>query len=702
MNWIQVVCKDGKRGIDMSEMNVNQENVMKQASGQPMEGNASPVPVVAPGQPIPIRIPKQDTEHTKRMKANFSFFGPVTFVYALFYTFCMYHNGSGVTFPFFVAGSLLFLCFSLSKLEISLKKGSSFYMISMMLLGVSTFCTSDARIIIFNKLGIFLLMMSLLLKQFYDTSQWKLGKYFLAIGELVFACLGELGRPFSDASAYFKKRDEKRSSRIGYVALGALIALPLVLVVWLLLASADVVFREMSRSVFQNANIGNVCNVVFRILFLYFFSYLLTAYLCKHTIKETVKDRRNSEPVLAITVTGMLSVMYLLFSGVQIVYLFLGKMQLPEGYTYAEYAREGFFQLLAVSILNLVIVLFVMSFFLESKVLKAVLTVMSFCTFIMIASSAMRMIIYIQYYYLTFLRILVLWSLVVLAFLFLGVIASIFKKRFPLFRYSMVVVTVLYLALSFLHPDYVIARVNLANVSAVQTVQAAETEGRGGFFRGNAYQDYRYLFHLSADAAPVVIPYLVSEGYDTNLFYEENVWEALGLPGENYGRKALDGYQYLADLQAETENFSLRTFNISRYMAIKKIAEYSSQVVPANFLENLMIQNDADVFFTRISYDIHINGHYIAAESMYQEEIDTYYVTTGDNGYCIDLGRWHLLEKEYPELKIHVTLTFDVEGEEYMVEQFLVADESGAFPETCVLSGDAAAGFEILPAGMTD
>ena len=37
--------------------------------------------------------------------------------------------------------------------------------------------------------------------------------------------------------------------------------------------------------------------------------------------------------------------------------LFLGKMQLPEGYTYAQYAREGFFQLLAVSILNLILVL---------------------------------------------------------------------------------------------------------------------------------------------------------------------------------------------------------------------------------------------------------------------------------------------------------------------------------------------------------
>ena len=83
---------------------------------------------------------------------------------------------------------------------------------------------------------------------------------------------------------------------------------------------------------------------------------------------------------------------------------------------------------------------------------------MSFCTFVMIASSAMRMVIYIRYYYLTYLRILVLWGLALLALLFVGVVVQILKEDFPLFRYHMAVVAVLYLALSFAHPDYIIAR----------------------------------------------------------------------------------------------------------------------------------------------------------------------------------------------------------------------------------------------------
>jgi hypothetical protein len=504
------------------------------------------------------------------MKDKFVFFGPVTFLYALFYAFCMFKNGSGITFPFFIAASLLYLCFTLSKLELTLKKGSAFYMVSMMLLAVSTFCTDDARIIVFNKLGIFLLMMSLLLHQFYDTSQWKLGKYLCSIGILVFASLGEIWRPFSDGSQYFKDGQGRKNKTLWYAVLGAVIAVPLVALVVELLSVADVVFRQMADALLDGINMGNVLNILVRILFIFFAAYMLTAFLCKRTLSEKVKDNRNGEPALAITINGMLTVIYLLFSGIQIIYLFLGKMQLPEGYTYAEYAREGFFQLLAVSILNLILVLISMSFFRESKGLRIILTLMSLCTFVMIASSALRMIIYIRFYYMTFLRILVLWALVLLFGLFVGVIINIYRDNFPLFRYSMAVVTVLYLVLSFSHPDYIIAAVNIA---------AEHTDRTDGFFLNEEpYQDYSYLSRLSADAAPVLIPYMAEQGYDLQAFYiQESAGELSIAERMRQGnlRRHLQGdfgYYYLKELQDSTDNFGIRTYNVSRYMALRQIA----------------------------------------------------------------------------------------------------------------------------------
>lgn len=501
---------------------------------------------------------------TQRMKENFGFFGPVTFLYALFYAFCMFKNGSGITFPFFVAASLLFLCFSLSKLGLTLKKGSAFYMISMMLLAVSTFCTDDGRIVFFNKAGIFLLMMSLLLHQFYDTGKWKLGNYLGNIFLMVFASVGEIYRPFADAGNYFKAGGGRKNKTVWYAVLGVILAVPLLMIVIALLASADAVFRQVTDTLLEGIRFGNTVNVVFRVVFLFMASYQLTAFLCRRSLSEEVKDHRKGEPVLAITVNGLLTMIYLLFSCIQIVYLFLGKMQLPEGYTYAEYAREGFFQLLAVGILNLVIVLFTLSFFRENRILKTILTIMSLCTFVMISSSALRMIIYIRFYYMTFLRILVLWGLALLFLLFVGIVVSIYSDKFPLFRYSTAVVTVLYIMLSFAHPDYIIAAVNVANAPQAVGQELTVNRAQGDFFLNDTlYCDYKYLRKLSADAAPVLIPYMERLGYDFNAFYLE----------EETGNYRIDGfgYYYLQKLQRSTENFGIRTYNVSRHMALGQI-----------------------------------------------------------------------------------------------------------------------------------
>ena len=582
----------------MSDLNqgIWAENIGNTAPKNNMEQTlAAGNTIAAPGM-IPTASPQNyavvqgrtapDTEETKRLKENYGFFGPVTFLYAVFYALCMYHNGSGVTYPFFVAGSLLLLYFSLSKLGTTLKSGSAFYMAAMLLLGISTFCTDDGRLIFFNKLGIFLLMMSLLLKQFFNTSGWKLGKYLASIGMTVVSCIGELDRLVKDGLRHRKEHGISINKKVWYALLGLIVAVPVLLAVLLLLASADVVFRQMTGNILVNIRLGNAIRITIRIVVVYFVTYALAAFLCKRNIKEEVPDRRKGEPVLAITVTGLLTLLYLLFCIVQIVGLFLGKMQLPEGYTYAMYAREGFFQLLAVSLFNLVIVLVCMSYFRESRVLKGILTAMSLCTFVMIASSALRMVIYIRFYYLTFLRILVLWSLAVLTLLFIGVLINIFRESFPLFRYSMAVVTVLYIVMSLAHPDYIIARVNVANAphenmswwTEEEAQQAADGFSQTDVFSGRfflasqPYHDYSYLAGLSADAAPVLISYLDELGYDMTAFEKDSAVayaDKISSDGVSWGKKDGFGYYWMERMQSRTESLGIRTFNISRYWVVK-------------------------------------------------------------------------------------------------------------------------------------
>ena len=259
-------------------------------------------------------------------------------------------------------------------------------------------------------------------------------------------------------------------------------------------------------------------------------------------MKEEVTDHRTLEPIIAIIVTAALSVLYLMFSVIQILYLFIGNMRLPDGYTYSSYAREGFFQLLAVCILNLMIVLICLYLFRENSVLKAILTIISGCTFIMILSSALRMLMYINRYNLTFLRIFVLWSLSVIFLLMAGVTISIYMHKFPLFTYSMVIVTVFYIGLSFSRPDYWIAKYNL-NPEHIEYLDDYDTRDSGN-----------YLGKLSADAAPILLneksnPYLAEH---PGLFSEENTYDELSWLRRYYYR--------MEDL---SEEMHIRNFNFS-------------------------------------------------------------------------------------------------------------------------------------------
>ena len=518
---------------------------------------------------------KPETEQTKKLRENFGFFAPFTLLYAAFYAFCMYKNASGITYPFFMAGSLIYMCVCFGKLTITLKKGSIFYMISIMLLAISTFCTDSSVMIGLNKTGIFLLIMSFILRQYYDTKKWKIGKFFTAICETFIVALGDIADPFIHAFGYFKTKKNKNMERSLLVLLGVVITLPIAAIILLLLGSADVVFRNILTEFTADINISDGVSIFFIVVFFFFGTYVLTAHLCKHTLNEEVSDRRKWQPVIGIVLNGMLSMIYVLFCGIQVMYLFMGNMVLPEGYTYAEYAREGFFELLTVGILNFIIVLVTMALFRNNGVLKGLLTIMSICTLIMIVSSTTRMIMYIRYYYMTFTRVLVLWTLLVLFLLFLGVIVSIYSEKFNLFHYCTVVVTIFYITLSFARPDYLIAKINVSALSQKENQTESQTDG---FFLGEGNVDMNYLIRLSADAVPVIAPVIADmEGDTTSLV---KTWKR-NLQGVGNYYDSYINYRTTRAMNVKEVNrlkaTDFRTFNLSRARADRTLSEYGFQ-----------------------------------------------------------------------------------------------------------------------------
>lgn len=535
-------------------------------NGNPYTGNPYP-------QSVSSIEKKPDTIYTQKLKEHFPFFSLGSLLYAVFYTFCLYKNASGITYPFFVAGTLYYFFFSMKKLGVPYKKDSIFYVISIILLGISNCFTNSDPILFLNKCGLFLFSFVLMIHTVYADINWNLPKYFSALAQTFGTVFTSVFRPLSDMFSYFDAKRHDKTDKKNYflpVMAGIAITIPVLLFVTVMLASADAVFSSIINRILVSFHFSALFEILFMILLVFFISYAVYAALCLKNIKEEAIDRRTCEPIIVIILTTTLSILYMVFSIIQILYLFIGNMQLPDGYTYSSYAREGFFQLLTVCILNLLIVLVCLYFFRENTLLKIILTIMSGCTFIMILSSSLRMLMYINRYNLTFLRIFVLWSLAVIFLLMAGVTVSIYMNRFPLFTYCTAVITILYLALSFAHPDYWIAKYNL-NPSHLEYLDEYDT-----------FDNRKYLSKLSSDAAPIILneeynPYLkeiVSHSNHLDIGNLLNNWENENPHNDKEADMAKELswiHIYYDDVKKLFENMYIRNFNFSIYRAGKHL-----------------------------------------------------------------------------------------------------------------------------------
>ena len=293
------------------------------------------------------------------------------------------------------------------------------------------------------------------------------------------------------------------------------------------------IFR-MPENLNISSVVGMVCMTLFGVLIIYGVFCAFASGGCR---KKEGKDR-NYEAVTGITFTVILAVVYVVYCCVQIYVLFLkNEGGLPDGVTYASYAREGFWQLLFVGIINLILVISVVYASQKNRILKMILTVICGCTFVMTISAMYRMFMYVHVYHMTFLRVLVLWFLILNLVMMTGVVIFIYKETFLLFRFITAVVSCGYILLSFLHPDYLAASYNIRTMEQMTAADAV------------------YMMETSSyDAAPALAKIDVGALDYTDGLYTESIVE-------NIHR------QYFRKAQQDIDSRSLREYNFSVWMA---------------------------------------------------------------------------------------------------------------------------------------
>jgi len=257
-------------------------------------------------------------------------------------------------------------------------------------------------------------------------------------------------------------KDKKVLFRVG---IGLLVSIPLLFIIILLLSSADMVFRDLFYFNFSQLAKHILVVLVISLYSICFFWALAKAIDGNVVSKyKKINWRRFLDPIVLITILGILNIVYCVFSVIQFRYLFSGV--LPSEYTYAEYARRGFFELVVVSLINFIIILIAVWFLKmdENKTLKAartLLTVLVCFTFIVLTSAFYRMVLYEQAYGFTYLRIFVQAFMVLLFLLFMLNTVFIWYERFPIIKACFIVTIVVYIALNFSNVDAIIARNNI-------------------------------------------------------------------------------------------------------------------------------------------------------------------------------------------------------------------------------------------------
>lgn len=237
--------------------------------------------------------------------------------------------------------------------------------------------------------------------------------------------------------------------RVLYVGLGLVISLPVLVIVIPLLSNADAGFQKLMMNSGMYIEKHFLFTFVRFILSLpvtfYLFGLVFGGFYRRNTDridKKRILSMEESVRVVpdAAMYTALIVVctVYLLFIGLQGKYLFSAFAGIrPEGFTYAEYARRGFFELCQTAALNLFLLLGANIFSRtqsdKNRGLLWLNVLLSVLTLLLITTAMSKMGMYIAAYGLTVKRILTMVFMIWMALVFILVIARQWKA-FPLTR----------------------------------------------------------------------------------------------------------------------------------------------------------------------------------------------------------------------------------------------------------------------------
>jgi hypothetical protein len=282
------------------------------------------------------------------------------------FDFLFWKQTFGINYAIFVALCLIGGFSLLWRNNQRAARGALWLIPLILFFAASTFVRAEPLTIFLGVLFTFFLM-GLMANTFTGGRwfQYGVADYFAGFLKLAGSVIA---RPISFNAEVQRELSEsgKQSSKTNFwaIARGVLIALPIVAIFAALLASADTIF---SNQLSAFLNLAKLSEYIFRLIYILVIAYALAGSFL-HAASQSTDEKLLGEdkPLVArflgftetAIVLGSVIVLFTAFVIVQFRYFFGGQANINiAGFTYSEYARRGYGELVAVAFFSLLMIL---------------------------------------------------------------------------------------------------------------------------------------------------------------------------------------------------------------------------------------------------------------------------------------------------------------------------------------------------------
>lgn len=295
----------------------------------------------------------------------------------------------------------------------------------------------------------------------------------------------------------------KQVRRVAPFLRGILLAAPVLFIFTALLASSDLVFADYLERFFALETIEDLVEYVWRAILIFIIASSLSGALVYTLTRESTYEKSPYPEedwlpfrlgfIETSTILTLVNGLFILFGWIQLAYLFGGRTNISlEGFTYSDYARRGFFELVTVAVLTYLLVLGLHWFSrrettAQRGVFNLLSSVMAGLVLVLLASAFLRLQLYELTYGFTELRLYSHVFMIWLGILFVGMVLLLWLRPQRLAILVVAAAIGFVATLNLINPDAFIVRQNLARYEKIHDLDA------------------EYLTTLSDDALPALM-----------------------------------------------------------------------------------------------------------------------------------------------------------------------------------------------------